>query len=72
MPQNGEVKMAYILETDNPYCTPRKFEILKITKTQIVTKFQRFKRPQKLEDGVKVSRLPRERFELCSYTYKEK
>lgn len=64
--------MAYILETNNPYFPPRKFEILKITKTQIVTKYQRFKRPQKLEDGVIVKRHPREIYDLCTFTYKEK
>lgn len=64
--------MAYVLETNNPYFPkPKKLEIIKITKTQIVTEHQRFTRPEKLTDGVRLQRFPRERFEMCTFTYKE-
>ncbi len=64
--------MAYILETGNPYFQePKRLEIVKITKTQIVTAHQRFTRPEKLTDGAMLRRFPKERFDMCTFTYRE-
>ena len=66
--------MAYVLETDNPYIPPMKHPIHHITKTRIFCGDRgqfAFKKPTELKDGVQLTRYPRIRFDMCTFTYKE-
>ena len=66
--------MAYVLETDNPYFPPMKHPIHHITKTRIFCGDRgqfAFKKPSELKDGVRLTRYPRVRFDMCTFIYKE-
>ena len=66
--------MAYVFETGNPYFPPRKHPIHHITKTRIFCGDRgqfAFVKPSELKDGVKLTRYPRIKYDMCKFTYKE-
>lgn len=66
--------MAYVLETNNPFFPPRMWPIHHMTKTRIFCGDRgqlAFKKPNKLKDGVQLTRCPRTMYDMCTFTYKD-